>query len=448
MRGEAKVILCCFVVFILAINVEGGDEVEGGGRWIKWDGLEADFSRQKGYIQSYGSYFEASRSGRWVVQVWSGVRIVKGKARDPRFDAGKGMRAIEPRVAVVWEVGEDGRLMRRVWSSEGENFYVVDVEWIKDDLLISVLPGVRHSEEVGIEDWPLWQVFVLKPSAWKMERFTQFAADRMLSSDRGDKVLLRNLEKFGEGENEEIHLHIKIFSYPEGDEISSFRFKEALRDFGVYFGEKGTLLGWPDDEHIWAIGKQEGPLLFGTPEQVPVLFNIDLKGNVKLWSGKPKTCWLLLKNDVTLPGDSGGLIVHTMLPQILQDGRAVVVLAPGPRLGFFSMHQLRKEYWFEPKMYPKELKRILRGPERRGASVLAITVDGKRLVLREGGSGVVWAWDLETNKMEKLAKVGYVKKVFGWLKKDYLMVEVERSVMKEGKRRPVLEYGVIHVKMD
>ncbi|MCS6861786.1 MAG: hypothetical protein NZT92_15890, partial [Abditibacteriales bacterium] len=305
---------------------------------MEWQGLETLFTRDKGYSRSYGSYFEASASGRWVAQVWQGVQIVKGEPPEERY-AGpvKGTRVIEPMCAVIWEVGADGRLVRPVWSSEDKDFVVVNMEWVRDELLLSVAPGIRHYEDFGAEDIPLLQVLAVQPETGQVRRFTNVAASTISAYPSGDRVLLGRLDWYDErGEQ-----WFGVYTYPGGQEIASFRFKHPLEDFGNYFDNDlktiqstyTTLLGWADAEHIWALGKRKGPKIYPAlpPADVSVLLCIDLTGKVRIVSGDPKRSWVQWAN-VVLAGETGGLSYYAMRPQILEDGRLAVMMGREPRL--------------------------------------------------------------------------------------------------------------------
>jgi hypothetical protein len=316
-------------------------------------------------------------------------------------------------------------LKRRVWSSERENFYVVDVEWAGDDLLLSVLPGVRHSEDVGPEDYKSWQVLVVNPKTKRLRQFTNVPAQSILSNEVGDKVLLGRLDWFGDrGE-----LWFGVFRYPDGKQMGSVRFTDPVKQLGGYTlnsVRSRRLLGWADDkEHIWVIGEREGPRI--TPgvgkESVPVLISVDMKGNAIVETGDPKRCWVLWSSldytNIVMPGKTNGLEAHRMRAQMLKDGRLALTVAPGPRISIFSMRCVRKEYYIEPRRYPTELRDLLKNGWR--TRVLAITLDGENLVL-QGKDGWVWTWNLESNRMRRLVKAPYIEAAFGWLGGEYLMV--------------------------
>jgi hypothetical protein len=447
MKTQTTGVFIAGLLLLAAVVTPAWAGLGQGGAWLEWLGLETLFTRDKGYSRSYGSYFEASIRGRWVAQVWKGVQIVKGEPPDERF-AGpvKGTRVIEPRCVVIWEVGADGRLVRPVWNSEDKDFVVLNVKWVGEELLLSVLYGTRNVDDVPREiaagKSPL--LLAVQPETGQVRRFMNVDTHIILAHPAGDRVLLGRSDYLGDNKRE---LWFGVYTYPEGQGVASFRFDE-LKVFGTFI-PYSYVLGWADADHIWALGEREGPKLHPTLPRasVSVLFSIDLQGKIRMVSGDPKSSWVQWPG-VWLAGETEGLSYYTMPPQVLNDGRLAVMMGGKPRLALFGVKGSPKECHFRPKEYPERLRQVLQERRVMGqrTRALAITPDGRKLILQEGERGPeldlsqplgVWAWDLESNQLEKLGEVGYIETTFGWLQKEYLMISVY------GGNRG--RYGVVHI---
>jgi hypothetical protein len=369
----------------------------------------------------------------------------------------------------VWELRGDLTIGEKVLEigGKGHGFFVRDIEWVGESLLISIVKGYdtllewdKKAEEVIDEEgrstlrfglrkpWEVrWLIFDPKTHQlvdWGINM--DLLGGELFAHPAGDRVLIvkaREGGAFGIRKIKVVSLPTTSFGPPEVKGELSFSYRQIGR-FLLPFE-------WsPDGNYFWA---------FGTDERGFVkLFSIWMDGSIKKLT--PDDHWLL-----HFGGDVYGKLPLLIdeVPTILHrdNKRCLTVMSSRAQrhvcIGYYSSQRLEKERvivgWKE--VVPEPIRSL------GLCTLIAIVPDGRRLILQEGRDAPygekrrIWVWDIEEGTVTPLAQVGWITQVYGWLGDEWMVAEMKGEPIQEeiehdisGKwigQKATYEYGVIHV---
>jgi len=358
----------------------------------------------------------------------------------------------------VWRLKEDltiGEKILDIGGRKGANFFIDDIEWIGNQLLISIVEGYdtfwEWDKKMEMEtlapkviSWRVkWLIF--DPQTQQIIR--KLNVNKNLFSAKffayllGEKVAIQFAER-----------EIKIFSPTSILDAKP----KIVKELGFSHEVVGRFLlfeSWfPDGEGFWAIGTDK----FGQAK----LFSIGLNGTIKKLTPDdhhllhPKAqayTGLGYEGGLDIEGWTSGIVTHKGRYAVLMRHKDHVCLA------HFSKMRLEKEIIVLDvnKPYPSILKPL------KECVVKAITLDGTRLVLQEGGftpfgeKTRVWIWDIEAETVRPLAEIGWIEEVYGWLGEEWMIVkvrsgtfevEIEHDICGKIKvKKGTYEYGLLHI---
>ena len=382
----------------------------------------------------------------------------------------------------VWRLKEDltiGEEVLNIGGRKGAGFFVDDIEWVGERLLISIVKGYdtylewdKGAEEVIDEKGRPTLVFgVIKP--WEIrwlifEPKTRQLIDLGINEDLidgklfahplGDRVLIVKAGEggaFGTRKVRVVSLSTAALK-PEIVSELSFSYKEVGRFlFPEYW--------FPNGQGFWAIGTDE----HGHGK----LFSVNLNGSIKKLT--PDDHHLLHPRAQATQGLAyeGGLEVDALegvLPSVVTLKGELAILMSFPKrehehvcIGYHSHERLKRETVILDvnKPYPKVLKPL------EECVLKAVVPDDHRLILQEGkvaprGENYgekrrVWVWDIKGKTVTPVAQVGWITQIYGWLKDKWMVVEMKGEPIQVeieydigGKRieqRATYEYGLLHV---
>jgi len=377
----------------------------------------------------------------------------------------------------VWELKEDFTIGEKVLEigGKGYGFFVRDIEWVGERLLISIVKGYdtllewdKQAEEVIDEKGrPTLRFGVRKPwevrwliYAPKTRQLMDLGVNRDLLNGKlfahpsGDKVLIVKEREGGAFGTR----RVKVVSLPN---VTPFK-PEIMSELGFSYIQVGWFLlpeyWFPKGQGFWAIGTDE----HGHGK----LFGVSLDSSVTKLT--PNDHHLLHHKAQAYQGliYEGGLAVDRLLPGLnvvtLKGELAILMSFPKREhehvcIGYYSHERLERETVILDvnKPYPEVLKPLKKCVPK------AIVPDGRRLILQEGWDAPygeerrIWVWNIEGGTVTPLTQVGWITQVYGWLEDKWMVVEMKGEPVQGeiesdigGKwiiQKATYEYGVIHV---
>ncbi len=361
----------------------------------------------------------------------------------------------------VWQMKENLTIGEEVLNigGKGQGFFVTDMEWCGEQLLISIIEGYdtfwewdkKMEEGTLVPKRVPWRKkwLLFEPQTRKMVDLgvnEDLLDAKLFAHPSGDRVLIvkpRAGGAFGVRT-------IKVVSLPTAPPVKP----KLIQELGFPYQQVGRFLlpeSWfPDGQGFWAIGTDNR----GSVK----LFAVGLNGLAKKLT--PDDHWLL-----HFGGDVYGklpLIIEAVPSVALQEGRGYAALMSSNKkkhvcVGYYSPENLEKEQvivgWDEP--YPEALKPLGQ------CTLIAIVPDGRRLILQEGQFAPygekkrVWVWDIEAGTVAPLEQIGWITQVYGWIGTEWMIVEMEGNPVQAeveydigGKRielKATYEYGLLYV---
>jgi len=369
----------------------------------------------------------------------------------------------------VWKVNDSGELDAKVYSTEGREFFVQDIEWVGHYLLVLVLDGVKTiAEEHNVSYKYLRENSRIL--IWDSERGVEFNFLKgdfglMFAHHKKGSILLFHRRDKGKGEHVG-ECRVSLYSVPQGKLIKHFKLILNSDPYDPQWGlgSDGYPLFWcPDGERFWMTDIYDVEVGM---VPVPVLKVVDLEGKSKIISGKQREKWLIIKKANFLVhecqegyDDVKGTNYLAMYgpPAVLVDGKLCGVGAAGwyklRSICFFNEEGLVKEIPLERKRF-EPLRCSLEQIGIKRCEIKALSPDGHRLLLqelREKEEGVVedasavpfgekrWVlvWDMETQILRHVSLIGSIEEVYDWVDSSRLIVRVR------GPQIDTWQYGLL-----
>ncbi|MEM2368573.1 MAG: hypothetical protein QXQ50_10115 [Candidatus Bathyarchaeia archaeon] len=380
----------------------------------------------------------------------------------------------------VWKVNDSLELDAKVYSTEGREFFVQDIEWVGHYLLILVLDGVKTIDETDIIGYGYYcehsRILIWDSECGIESDFLKGDFGLMFAHHKRRSVLLFHRRDFNKKEHVG-ECRVSLYSVPQGKLIKHFKLilNHDPYDPEWSLGFGGYPLFWcPDGERFWMTDEySESNFEVGTIH-VPILRVVDLEGKSKIISGEPRKKWLIVKKAPFFVqecrkgyDDVKGTSYLAMYrpPAVLVDGKLCGVGAAGwyklRSICFFNEEGLVKEIPLERKRF-ESLRRSLERIGIKYCEIKALSPDGHRLLLQElkekekgvvedafeipfGEKRWVLVWDMETQILRHVLLIGSIDEVYGWVDSSRLIVRARGSQTKtqEGVLIYEWQYGLL-----
>ena len=366
----------------------------------------------------------------------------------------------------VWELKGDltiGEKVLEIGGKKGQGFFVRDIEWVGERLLISIIKGYdTYLEWDKAEVEKPWEVrwLIFDPKTRQLIDLginEDLLGGKLFAHPLGDRVLIVKAREGGAFGTRKV----KVVSLP-----TATLKPEIVSELGFSYKEVGRFLlpeyWFPNGQGFWAIGTDE----HGHGK----LFGVNLNGSLTKLT--PDDHHLLHPKAQATQGlcYEGGLGVEGLEPGasvVTLKGELAVLMSFPKRdhehvcIGYHSHERLERETVILDvnKPYPKVLKPLGR------CSTKAIVPDGHRLILQEGEVAPhgetygekrwIWVWDIKGKTVTPVAQVGWITEIYGWLRDKWMIVEMQGELIpieveydiggKQIEQRATYEYGLLHV---
>jgi len=387
----------------------------------------------------HGSQIEVNPKRRWVAQLdrgWAGW-----------------LR--------VWELKGDLTIGEKVLDIGGrkrQGFFVNDIKWVGDRLLITVIEGYdtfwewdkQREEGTHVSKIVPWRAkwLLFDPQTRQMRDLgvnEDLLDAKLFAHPSEDKVLIVKLRtSYADWQIKVVQLTLEPFAKPEI--IGKLSFSHKL--VGRYLYPAGWI---PGGQHFWAVGTDRHGLT--------KLFAVRADGSIKRLTPDDHHLYPALWRVGGIRFQPMGEMEGVVTPN---GEYAVLMMFPKPErehvcIGYYSQERLERERVLLDvnRPYPSCLKPL------GMCSLVGIVPDGRRLIIQEGWSASygekkgVWVWDTQAGTVKPLAQVGWIEKVHGWIGTEWMVVEMKGEPIQEeiehdigGKwigQKATYEYGVIHV---